>query len=57
VSLGDLEKTTQNPQYQDKERLFLDANDIQKYAYRSSIVSTPFGKNLVNHLREPFADY
>jgi chromatin modification-related protein VID21 len=33
VSLGDLDTTTKNLQYQEKERLFLDANDIQKYAY------------------------
>ncbi|ERF75402.1 hypothetical protein EPUS_00195 [Endocarpon pusillum Z07020] len=30
VSWGDLETTVHNPQYQEKERLFLDANDIQK---------------------------
>jgi chromatin modification-related protein VID21 len=33
VSLGDLDTTTKNLQYQEKERLFLDTNDIQKYAY------------------------
>jgi hypothetical protein len=31
VNRGDLESTTKNPQYYEKERIFLDANDIQKY--------------------------
>jgi hypothetical protein len=35
--LGDLETTTTNPQYLDKERVFLEANDIQQYVY-SAIV-------------------
>ena len=33
VSVGDLETTAGNPHYQEKESLFLDANDIQKYAH------------------------
>lgn len=31
VSLGDHVPSTKNPQYQENERLFLDANDIEKY--------------------------
>ena len=33
VNLGDVETTTINPQYLEKERLFLEANDIQKYVH------------------------
>lgn len=33
VSLGEGDTTTTNPRYLDKERLFLEANDIQKYVH------------------------
>ncbi len=37
VSLGDLDTTTGNPYCKEKERLFLRANDIEKYGYHRSM--------------------
>lgn len=57
VSWGDLETTVHNPQYQEKERLFLDANDIQKYAYHCHCSTEPFSNYMALHSTRRFADY
>ena len=57
VSCGDLETAVHNPQYQEKERLFLDANDIQKYGYHCLCSTEPFSNFVAMHSRGRFADY